>query len=246
MGRTVIVGDVHGCAGELLALLTEVRFDTGDRLVLVGDVVARGPDSIGVLDIVRRTGAVLVRGNHEDRLLGSRTDDDHPLSWQGGAPPVKKAQKPLGRIHAEVAAALRPVDWTLLAASPLYFDLPDHDVRVVHAGVVPGVPIEQQKRSTLLTIRALGPQGEPLEKRGTNLWGATYTGGPHIVFGHSAAREPQLHPWATGLDTGCVYGGVLTALVLAEGQAVPVDVTERVKLLVKVPAAREYFAASGR
>ena len=69
MGRTVLVGDVHGCPEELEALLHEVHFDTGDRLVLVGDVLARGPDSIGVLDIVRRTGAVLVRGNHEDKIL---------------------------------------------------------------------------------------------------------------------------------------------------------------------------------
>ena len=67
--RTVIVGDVHGCRRELEQLLERIRFSNGDRLVFVGDLVARGPDSLGVLDIVRRTGALVVRGNHEQKLL---------------------------------------------------------------------------------------------------------------------------------------------------------------------------------
>jgi hypothetical protein len=242
MSRTILVGDVHGCPAELERLLDRVKFDTGDRLVLVGDVVARGPDSLGVLDLIRRTGAVLVRGNHEERLLTARPDDgDHPLGWKsdGGAPP--RGGKPLGRIHAEVAARMRPIDWALLEATPLHVELPEHDVLVVHAGVVPGVPLAKQERTTLLTIRALGRRGEALEKRDGVLWGTRYTGPPHVVFGHHARREPQLHPWATGLDTGCVYGGDLTALVLAEGEKVPHDAAARRKLLVVVPAARVYF-----
>ena len=249
MRRTIFVGDVHGCPHELETMLELLRFDTGDRLVFVGDVVARGPDSIGVLDIIRRTGAVLVRGNHEERILRSRdgSDDlsraDHPLGWQGSrgaAVNHTKPHKPLGRIHAEVVAKMRPIDWALLEASPLYVDLPEHDVRVVHAGVVPGIPIEKQKKSTRLTIRTLDPRGEPLEKGGSVLWGARYREAPHVVFGHYARVEPQLHPWATGLDTGCVYGGSLTALVLDEGEHVPLDIEERKKHLVAVPARREY------
>jgi hypothetical protein len=246
MRRTIIVGDVHGCAHELETLLTTVGFVTGDRLVLVGDVIARGPDSIGALDIVRRTGAILVRGNHEERLLTSRDPDSHPLGWNAapaakGSAEAERDARPLGRIHAEVKAKLRPVDWSLLEGAPLYVDLPEHDVRVVHAGVVPGVPIEKQEKKTLLTIRSVGPRGEALEKRGAVLWGARYRGSPHIVFGHHARPKPQLHPWATGLDTGCVYGGYLTALVLDEGERVPRSVAARKKLLVHVPAARVYY-----
>jgi hypothetical protein len=242
MARTLFVGDVHGCPYELLVLLERVKFDTGDRLVFVGDVLARGPDSIAVLDIVRRTGAVLVRGNHEERLLRSYEVPEHPLGWQGARSEPKKPQKPLGRIHAEVKARMRAIDWSLLEASPLYVDLPEHGVRVVHAGVVPGVPIEKQKRSTLLTIRTLGPHGEPLEKGGNVLWGTRYRDEPHVIFGHYARVEPQLHPWATGLDTGCVYGGHLTGLLLEDGEPVPRDIDERRKRLVEVPAQREYFA----
>jgi hypothetical protein len=243
MGRTFIVGDVHGCSRELEQLLERVRFESGDRLVFVGDVVARGPDSLGVLDIIRRTGALLVRGNHEDKLLASLDPETHPLVWKhdGGSKP-KPHRKPLGRFHANVAEQLRPIDWALLEASPLHVDLPEHDVRVVHAGVVPGVPIDDQERSTLLTIRALGPHGEPLEKRGGVLWGERYRESPHVVFGHNARSEPQLHPHATGIDTGCVYGGYLTALRLEDGQKVPVDTGARRKLLVQVPASKAYYA----
>jgi Calcineurin-like phosphoesterase len=243
MGKTVIVGDVHGCRAELEMLLDRTGFASGDKLVFVGDVVARGPDSLGVLDILRRTGAVLVRGNHEDKLVASREDDTHPLVWkQEPAGKSRPPRKPLGRFHAMVAEQLRPVDWALLEASPLYVDLVEHEVRVIHAGVVPGIPIEEQERSTLLTIRAVGARGEPLEKRGGVLWGERYRESPHVVFGHNARSEPQLHPCATGLDTGCVYGGYLTALVLDDGQKVPVDTAARRKLMMQVPAAKAYYA----
>jgi predicted phosphodiesterase len=65
MGRTIIVGDVHGCRRELELLLERIDFRAGDRLVFVGDLIARGPDTLGVLDVARTTGAIVVRGNHE-------------------------------------------------------------------------------------------------------------------------------------------------------------------------------------
>src|SRR5438270_5081272 len=102
MGRTILVGDVHGCSRELDALLDRIRFSSGDRLVFVGDLIARGPDSLGVLDVERRTGALIVRGNHEQKLLDWYEDDEVDL----------------GRTHSEVAHAMRDVDWTLLETSP--------------------------------------------------------------------------------------------------------------------------------
>jgi hypothetical protein len=234
MGRTFIVGDVHGCRVELEALLDTTKFTTGDQLVFVGDLVARGPDTLGVLDIVRQVGALVVRGNHEEKLLSWRRE--HHAYARGGEPP-----RPLGRLHARVAAELRPVDWSLLSNAPLWIDLPEHQARIVHAGVVPGVPIEEQKKKTLLRVRSINTDGEPRSTRdGGELWGETYRGPPHVVFGHNADVRPQLHRWATGLDTGCVYGGRLTALVLREGQRVPVDLRARRRQLVSIPARRAY------
>jgi hypothetical protein len=238
MGRTIVIGDVHGCKVELEELLEKTGFTSGDRLVFVGDLVARGPDSLGVLDVVRRAGALLVRGNHEEKILEWRRE--RRAHARGGPEP-----RPLGRLHADVAAGLRPVDWSLLSTAPLWLDLPEHAMRVVHAGVVPGVPIEEQRKKTLLHVRTIGANGEPREdKDGKALWGKAYEGAPHVVFGHNAASEPQLHPWATGLDTGCVYGGHLTALVLADTQIVPRDLRARRRHLVSVRARRAYFTGA--
>jgi hypothetical protein len=232
MGRTVVVGDVHGCSGELERLLDRIGFTSGDRLVFVGDLIARGPDSLGVLDIARRSGAVIVRGNHEEKLIAWRRAREAWMRGRGKA----DAKHPLGRTHREIARALRPVDWTLLETSPLWYDLPEHGLRVLHAGVLPNVAIEHQMPSILLNVRTVKARSGP-----PVLWATRYHGPPHIVFGHNAVQGLQLHRWATGLDTACVYGGRLTALVLAEGQRIPRAFEARRKLLVSQAAARIYF-----
>lgn len=230
--RTIIVGDVHGCREELESLLDRTAFTRGDRLVFVGDLVAKGPDSLGVLDIANRTGAVVVRGNHEQRLLDLRRSE-------GVAVAVGKVPSRSGA-HRELALFLRPRDWELIETSPLFLELPEHDACIVHAGIAPGVPLDMQKRETLLQIRtvptdAKRPADDPL-------WGEVYTGPPHVVFGHNAAPGLQLHAWATGLDTGCVYGGALTAMVLAERQPIHHDVEERRGCLISEPARRIWCA----
>jgi hypothetical protein len=224
MGRTILVGDVHGCRDELDALLARVAFGEGDHLVMVGDLVVRGPDPRGTLDLLRAVGARSVRGNHEDRLLRYRS-----------AP----KENPMGEQTLTTARALRKRDWALLESLPLWIDLPEHGVRVIHAGLVPGVPIEQQDPHTLMYVRALDRDGAPVEKRGRFLWGERYLGPEHVVFGHNARPDPQLHPFATGLDTGCVYGGHLTAMVLADGERPPAP-RERASVLVAVKARRRY------
>jgi hypothetical protein len=235
MGRTLIVGDVHGCRRELELLLDRAAFTAGDRLIFVGDMVARGPDSLGVLDVVRRTGAIVVRGNHEQKLLSWKEARTSRLRGEA-ARDVK-----LGAIHARLAEELRPVDWSILETSLLWLDLPEHGLRVVHAGVQPGVAIDRMKPSTLMRIRTVSRDGKPSPGDGAVLWGARYVGPPHVVFGHNAAPGLQLHRWATGLDTGCVYGGRLTAMVLGERQRVPMAFAARRAVLVSQAAARVYF-----
>ena len=113
----------------------------------------------------------------------------------------------------------------------------------MHAGVFPGVPFEQQDPWLVTHMRAILDTGEPSAKWGP-LWGTKYKGPPHIVFGHNARKEPQLHADATGLDTACVYGGALTALVLPGGEQLPPP-QERRDLLVS-ERAREAYSDYGR
>jgi hypothetical protein len=241
MRRTVIVGDVHGCAGELEELLEKVRYAEGkDQLVFVGDLVARGPDSVGTLDLARRLRARITRGNHEERLL----------AW-------RRRGKPLGPDHERVVERMSEEHWNLLESMPLWIELPEHGLLVVHAGVVPGQRLEETPPEAILKIRTLrgARRGKAADVASNHaqwsdepdagpLWGERYTGPPHVVFGHNARPEPQLHPWATGLDTACVYGGRLTAVVLEEGEPMPRGAAVRPRL-TSVAAMRKYYAGKG-
>ena len=134
--------------------------------------------------------------------------------------------------------------WIWLDSLPLWLELPEHDVLLVHAGICPGRPIAAQAPEALLTMRCVKTDGQPDARqpdlrRGEALWGTRYTGPPHVVFGHNAQTGLQLHAWATGLDTGCVYGGQLTAMVLGAGAAVP-GPEQRRAALVSVQAKRAY------
>lgn len=229
MARTLIVGDVHGCTGELETLLEHVAFvEETDRLVLVGDLVARGPDSHGTLALARRLGARVVRGNHENKLL----------TW-------RHRHEPLGPEHARVAQALSEEEWAQLAGMPLWIDLPEHGVRVVHAGVLDGTAPEETPPEALLKMRTIDERGRWSDEPDAGaLWGKRYAGPPHVVFGHNARPDPQVHPWATGIDTGCVYGGKLTAVILEQYESMPRGDQVRA-LLRSVPAMRRYYGGKG-
>ena len=231
MRRSIIIGDVHGCSAELKALLDRIGPTRDDTVALVGDLVAKGPRSREVLSMVRELGAKVALGNHEERLLEARR------ARRAGEPLPK-----LDKTHAALLEELEDQEWAELEALPLWLDL-DERLRVVHAGLVPGVPIEQQDPYHLTHVRSISETGEPSTKWGPP-WGARYSGPPHVVFGHNARKDPQLHPDATGLDTGCVYGGLLTALVIPTG-SLPPEPAERRDALVSVQAREAYSDYGG-
>lgn len=221
MQRTIVVGDIHGCPDELADLLQAVGHAKGDRLVLAGDLVAKGPDSQAVLQVARELGALAVLGNHDDHALRthSRAVRDHRM------PNRPDQQKMLD--------TLTPADWEYLEELPLFLRLGperegDPDTVVVHAGMVPGVVYEKQNRDHLLTLRSFTPEGAPSKRAEGTPWAARWPGPERVIFGHDAVRGLQQYPLTLGLDTGCVYGGRLTAVILPE------------RRLVSVPARRAY------
>jgi len=229
MGRSIVIGDVHGCARELSELLSLVGPTRDDQVCFVGDLVARGPESHGVLRLFREVSGKAVLGNHEERLL-----EAHRARFRG------ESGSPLGKNHEAVMRELDESDWALLDALPLYLDLPEHRARIVHAGVNPAIAFKKQDAWTLTHIRSVDSDGKPSERAGDESWAASYRGEPHLLFGHDARRRLQLHPWATGLDTGCVYGGSLTAIVIPAGETLPFP-SERRDLLVSVRARDAYY-----
>jgi hypothetical protein len=217
--RTIVIGDVHGCADELSDLLEATGARDNDRIVLVGDLVAKGPLSRRVVLLARERRMLGVRGNHDEVVLRWRR------ALLAGDPRPK-----LKPTHKHVAETLAEADWQYLEALPLWIELPELSALVVHAGIVPGRPLAAQRADDLMNMRTLRPDGTASSKLDEGeLWARHYAGPMHVVFGHDAVTGLQRHPFATGLDTGCVYGGKLSALILPAHE------------LVSVPAHRTYL-----
>ncbi len=205
-GRTIVFGDVHGCFQELQDLLRAVKAQPSDRLISVGDLISKGPDSRSVIEWAMKTKNLeCVLGNHELRLR---------KHWRAGTLSTEKSHdaetyRQLGDLYEP---AMRYIDqWPLTISGPVFL--------VVHAGFDPSEGLEWQTAAQLTGLRRL-EDGRP--------WYEAYRERTLAVFGHWAKRQPVLRPNAVGLDTGCVYGGSLTALILPE------------RILLSVPARRAY------
>lgn len=203
MSRTFVVGDIHGCYDELLALVEGVGLRESDRLVAVGDLVTKGAKSREVLELFMRDARFSsVIGNHDRALLeywkGVRREND-----------LKPAQKKCAEELADGSDVYAPFLGTL----PPYIDLGKHVV--VHAGLRPGSRLEWQSLDDLTALRTLGLDRE--SRKGTP-WYEVYDGDRVALFGHWPASEPRRGPRAVGLDTGCVYGYRLTAYLVETGE----------------------------
>jgi hypothetical protein len=217
VGRVIVVGDVHGCIEELEALLVECGATADDKLVFVGDLVGKGPSSRDVVELCRRRDARSARGNHDDRLVRH-----HEATARGEEGP------PISALHEDAARSLSGEDWRYLRALPPLVPIPDHGILVVHGGLRPGVPLHAQAPRDMMTMRSVRPDGSPSRRIEDGVpWGSVWEGPGHVVYGHDAVRGLQLYPHATGLDTGCVYGGRLTALVLPDHELVSVGAKQR-------------------
>jgi bis(5'-nucleosyl)-tetraphosphatase (symmetrical) len=235
MQRRIFIGDVQGCREELERLLEAVRFDpAADQLEPVGDLVNRGPDSLGALRILHRLGAGGVLGNH----------DLHLLRTAAGLRPLRASDT----LDEVLAAPDRGELLAWLGARPFVRLWPD--VLLVHAGLNPtwtdpvarlsGLdPLERHPDSDFAArVRNCDAQGRfpPGEAdpapppflpwfQHELAWDR---GGRTIVFGHWARLGLVERPGLRGLDTGCVWGGRLTAWIAEEDR------------LVHVPARRAW------
>lgn len=214
--RSIIFGDVHGCIDELDMLLRELEWQSHERLISVGDLVAKGPDSKAVISFCMEHQVEAVLGNHEAHLHKA-------ILGQSAAP-----------YHVKLAQGLSKEEKNWILGLPLYLKIPSEDLLVVHAGIDQRVPLSEQSKEHLITMRSVDLYGNPSKDiHAGTAWAKRYKGPEHVVFGHDAVRGLQQEPFATGLDTGCVYGNRLTALVLPE------------RRLVSVKAKRAYVRPGG-
>lgn len=216
-GRVIAIGDIHGCAQEFEALLNKLALTRHDRVVLLGDLVNRGPDSAAVIALARQHAHRALLGNHELRLLNYRRTGD-PTH-------LKKSDY-------DTLKQLSAKDWAYLAAMPLTYSLPAYDTVLVHAGFLPGKPWRTQPARVVTRIQVVGPDGEPYKRSAypdRPHWSELWSGPPFVVYGHTPRREPARARCSLGIDTACVQGGMLTACILPE------------RTLVQVPARGQYF-----
>jgi bis(5'-nucleosyl)-tetraphosphatase (symmetrical) len=262
------IGDVQGCNAELGSLLAAIRFSADrDQLWFVGDLVNRGPDSLGVLRRIRSLGdaATVTLGNH----------DLHLLAVAFGAAPTREDDT-LGEV---LAAPERDALLEWLAGLPLFHDDPALNVCMLHAGLAPqwDLPLVRQCAREFenalrrdpkglfdrlygdqpdlwddrlegearlrfiancftrlryvdaqgrLMLRAKGAPGKP-QTKSLIPWfeaPAALWRGPRLIFGHWSTLGFFDRDNVTGLDTGCVWGGTLSALRLDVAHTKPVQV----------------------
>jgi len=242
-----IIGDVHGCCDELEALLARLGYEEialeavdpvwgsrafahpeGRRAVFVGDLVDRGPRVLDVVRLVRNMvvhgSALCVPGNHDvkllRKLLGKNVQITHGLA------------ESLAEIDALPADAREPFRKALAAfidglVSHYVFD--DGKLVVAHAGMK-----ESMQGRGSAKVRDFALYGETTgetDEFGLPIrhdWAREYRGPAMVVYGHTPVPEPEWLNRTVNIDTGCVFGGKLTALRYPE------------KEFVSVPAARTY------
>jgi len=224
--RAYAVGDVHGRLDLFTAMIEAILADNAARgpasttLVLLGDLIDRGPESAGVLDAARDlrdnpppgiAKVHILLGNHEEMLLESleRVEVLRQFTAHGGKETILSLGVSEDAYSAatweELLALLRAAVPTAMQA---FLRGMEHMVRLgdyafVHAGIKPGVPLETQSASDLRWIR------EPFLSSPDNH-------GAVIVHGHSITDDPVLRPNRIGIDTGAYASGRLTALVLED------------------------------
>ncbi len=209
-GRLFAIGDIHGCLVELTALLAHLEIEEAltadDRVVFIGDYIDRGADSRGVIDRliafrIKFPNTIFLRGNHEAMLLsylgfeGAHGDfylrnggTDTLLSYGLAAnQDAETVRKQIPRAHLDF---LQTTEYGVIIGPGIF----------VHAGLHPLKTLDEQTPDELLWIRDEFLQNiHKFEKT--------------IVFGHTPYWQVFLNlPYKIGIDTGCVYDNVLTAL----------------------------------
>jgi len=236
--RLIFVGDIHGCRKELEHLLKKINFDQKhDHLVMTGDMIAKGPDSPGVIKLAQKIGASCVRGNWEDKLLLSiaEAEDRHVLlPGPDGSPEAKidfigEATQSHGNVKLrKLAKQFTKKEIDYLQQCPVILRVGTvptlGSLVAVHAGLVPDTPLEHQDPFHVMNMRTIDLKtripsskhdGTPWEK----FWNHEQKKLKHeermtVVYGHNRKKGLNVHKYSYGLDTGCVSGGKLTALVV--------------------------------
>jgi bis(5'-nucleosyl)-tetraphosphatase (symmetrical) len=223
MKRVVVIGDVHGCLKELGLLLEKLKIrKEEDRVVFVGDLVDRGPDPMGVVRLAREMGAETVMGNHEEKQIRYHKYELRKKENPAAKNPMRSYTDDRLREHF----AYTEEDWVYMSKMPATLRL-DKKWVVIHGGLDPRKTIAEQDPDYVLRCRYLDANNKmiPLGNdfaapKGGVFWTERWPGPENVIYGHNVTmdtiREDNRPSGAKilGIDTGCCFGGTLTAVIL--------------------------------
>lgn len=230
-GRTIVIGDVHGCLAELRRLLIQVQWVPGqDRVILTGDLTDRGPDPKGTIDFCREQGFECVYSNHEAKHVEWRK---RVRAEKDGRP--NNMQPFLGKRLAEHESYTDDdIEW--MDSRPPFVKFTDagRPWLVVHAGFSADRPYAEQDRDSVARLRYLDEKTGAVKAgrtpreapEGSVLWTSLWKGPESVISGHIVVKSPTFEKTTTPgvqallIDTGCCFGKKLTAAVF-EGFGVP-------------------------
>lgn len=210
MPSTYVFGDIHGCNGTLLLLLDKIGpLPPQSILIFLGDYIDRGPQSKEVIETVLALRAkyphtITLMGNHERMFLDYLAGINQKQYLRFGG--LQTLESYGVRQGAELSTLLPATHRRFFNELLLYWE--DDDYIYVHAGIDPATPMALQTEQWLLWSREES-EGTPNPPHGKT-----------IIYGHTAFKEPKMTPGKIGIDTGAVYGGHLSCLILPENKII--------------------------
>jgi len=234
-GRIIIIGDVHGCLDELRELFVLLNPTINDRVFSIGDLIDRGPDSAGVVNFCAELGNTchfrLVLGNHEEKFLRWLHHVENKTGMESQMKGIDEFPDLLRNLSHKGLNLLRSACYSIF--------LKRENITLLHGGISENSkfpfpktychgthsPKELKGLDLITKIRYLSPEGKFVsfneETSEDRYWAEIYDGAfGHIFFGHQPflQEKPKEFPHATCLDTGCVFGGWLSAVILENGK----------------------------
>ena len=206
VARHIFIGDIHGCYDELDALLSLAAITRGDVVVALGDLTRKGPAPDRCVELWIERGFLAVLGNNDAKMLV------RSRRWTS-----RLIARPSDRRILQ-----RPDLLDAIQRWPLYLDFEHLGAVAVHGGVLPNATKfspDLVPRNAALELRYIRRNGEwrmvsrGKEQKSDPFWAEVWKGNRMVVYGHTPQREPRIDRKALGIDTGCVYGGKLTAAI---------------------------------
>ncbi len=207
--RIFVIGDIHGCIDKLENLMAKLPINWAkDNILFLGDYIDRGAQPKDVVQFIielKKTHGekvICLKGNHEEMFLDFLNGGElsEPFLSYGGDKTLlsynlSASDKGAGR------EAISPSHFDFF--SNLKINYSTDRFFMVHAGVKPNVPLSLQKEEDMLWIR-------------DKFIRSRFDWGKRIIFGHTVFETPLIQENKIGIDTGAVYGGMLTCLVIPE------------------------------